>query len=168
MRAMRILLGLLLLIVACASPLRSGIMAGHWTPKQGEGERVPLSWETKARGHGTIHATLGRGGEHFIGEYVLVRDHAPGIQVHAVYRDWYAPTWATLDWGEEGNYGPSEVIDIHGWVEHYNGQVIATLFGNRDHSMRCRFTLEDVSAGMVGGGVGTCQVSDGGRLDVKF
>ena len=38
MRAMRILLGLLLLIVACASPLRSGIMAGHWTPKQGETE----------------------------------------------------------------------------------------------------------------------------------
>ena len=65
-------------------------MTGHWTPKQGDAERVPLSWESKGEGHGTIHATLERGGEHFTGEYELVGDGASGVRVHTLYRDWNA------------------------------------------------------------------------------
>lgn len=166
MKASPLLLALLML--ACAHGFRSGIMTGHWTPKGGEAERVPLSWESHESGHGKIHATLGRGGEHFSGEYVLVHEGASAVMVHSMYRDWNAPAWGTLDWGDEGNYGASEVVDIHGFAHRYSGRVVATLFGDRDHSMRCKFTLVDPDAGMVGGGVGSCQVSDGGQLDVQF
>ncbi|MBW2282719.1 MAG: hypothetical protein JRG82_18440 [Deltaproteobacteria bacterium] len=157
-----------LLLVACATPHHSGIMAGHWTPKDGSPERVPLSWETGSEGGGRIHATLGKGGEHFHGKYVRVQQGPPHAEVETVYREWHAPAYATLDWGEEGNYGPNEGVDIHGFVRQYSGKVLATLFGDREHSMRCRFTLSDPQAGLVGGGVGACQVSDGGRLDVEF
>lgn len=162
------ILPLVLLLVACATRFESGIMAGHWTPKQGEPQRVPLSWETEGGGHGTIHATLGRGGEHFKGEYVLVREGASGVRVHTIYRDWNQPAWGTLDWGEEGNYDANEVVDIQGFMHLYTGQVVATLFGNQDHSMRCKFTLMKPDSGMISGGIGNCQVSDGSQVDVKF
>lgn len=168
MRAMRTPL-LLLLLVGCASAPQSGIMTGEWTPKQGNAERVPLSWESKgAEGHGTIFTTLGKGGEHFTGEYVEVRADLSAVKVQTMYQDWNAPTWGTLDWGDEGNYNPNEVVTVQGFMQRYSGKVLATLFGNRDHSMRCKFTMLDLDAGMVGGGIGSCQVSDGGQIDVKF
>jgi hypothetical protein len=165
-RALTLVVALTFAACSMTPEMQTGIMAGRWTPKGGETERVPLSWESSDDEHGRVHATLGKGGEHFTGKYVRVQTGEDTIHLETVYNDWQAPTWATLDWGPEGNYGAS--VDYLGFVKGFSGSVVATLFGNEGHSMRCQFTANDPSRGLISGGVGTCQVSDGGQLDVQF
>ena len=50
----------------------------------------------------------------------------------------------------------------------YGNQAVATLFGDHSHSMRCRFRLSDPGEGLMGGGIGQCQVSDGSAIDAQF
>jgi hypothetical protein len=50
----------------------------------------------------------------------------------------------------------------------YTGKVVATLSGGRGHSMRCQLSLNDPEGGLLGGGSGRCQVSDGGSLSLEF
>jgi hypothetical protein len=54
------------------------------------------------------------------------------------------------------------------WVQLYSGKVVATLFGDQGDSMRCRFQLTDPQAGLSGGGVGQCQVSNGWEINVQL
>lgn len=142
-------------------------MAGRWSANATT-EPVPLSWKSTTEGHGQIFATLGRGGEHFHGKYIRVQGDHSEVVVRAVYDNWNAPGWAELDWGPEGNYPVGESIDFSTFLHNYSGRVVATLFGDSGSSMRCQFTLEDGQRGMLSGGVGTCQVSDGSRIDVQF
>lgn len=163
---MRALL-VLVFVLACATPVRTGVMAGRWTPKDGATVSVPMGWESTALTHGVIHATLGPGGERFNGNYVRVESDSPHVMVSDVYTQWYGPSWAALDWGPDGNYGPGGATII-AFTHLFSGKVVATLFGNRGHSIRCHFTLNDARGGLVRGGVGECQVSDGSQIDVRF
>jgi hypothetical protein len=168
MHPARRLIPLLALCAACASAPQTGIMAGRWTPKGGvDAQSVPFSWNSHHENHGVIHTTLGKGGEHFNGQFVLVESSTSGPVVETIYSDWYAPAWAELDWDTEGNL-PGEGVELVGFVHHYTGKVLATLFGNDGRSMRCQLTLNDPRRGMVGGGIGECQVSDGSAIDVQF
>jgi hypothetical protein len=54
------------------------------------------------------------------------------------------------------------------FVRTYSGRVVATLFGDKGNTMRCRFQLTNPEAGLSSGGVGECQVSSGGTIDVEF
>lgn len=45
---------------------------------------------------------------------------------------------------------------------------MATLNGGEKHAMRCRFTLKEPQAGLLRGGKGECQFSDGGRVELDF
>lgn len=163
----RLALLTLVALLACATPVRTGVMAGRWTPKHGETQPVPMGWESIDDSHGAIHATLGPGGEHFNGNYVRVEADSPHVVVSDVYTRWYGPSWGALNWGPDGNYGPSGA-SISVFMHLYSGKVVATLFGNHGSSIRCHFTLNSPDAGLVGGGVGDCQVSDGSQIDVRF
>jgi len=111
-----------------------------------------------------MHATLGKGGERFDGKYVRV-ESAPKAVVTTVYSDWSAQTWEVYAWDPVAE---GEVFDYDLFVKRYSGKVLATLFGDRGDAMRCRFTLQDPERGLLQGGVGECQVSDGGKIDIEF
>lgn len=48
------------------------------------------------------------------------------------------------------------------------GKVVATLFGNRGHTMRCLMQYANASGETSGGGVGQCQINDGRELDIQW
>ena len=163
----RLTLLALLVSVSCATPVQTGVMAGHWTPKGGEPQIVPMGWESLGLTHGAIHATLGPGGEHFNGSYVRVEATGPHVTVSKVYTQWYGPAFASLNWGPDGNYPPGGV-DFNVFVHMFSGKVVATLFGDKGSTIRCQFTLENARKGLVTGGSGSCQVSDGSEIEVHF
>jgi hypothetical protein len=74
-----------------------------------------------------------------------------------------------LDLSKEMMETDSDDIQIH--FEHlrtFNGNVKATLTGNRGDNIKCRFRLADTIIGFSSGGIGLCQVSDGRVIDVFF
>ena len=50
----------------------------------------------------------------------------------------------------------------------FNGNVKATLSGNRGNTLKCRFEVTDVIIGFSSGGFGICQLADGRVVDVFF
>jgi hypothetical protein len=154
--------------LACASTPPSGIMVGQWTPKSGAPQRIPISWQAIDDSQGTLHVTLGKGGEHFEGKYVRVHKDQSTATLRTAYNDWSATAPTSLDWGPEGNYSEGETIEFDDFLDRYTGKVVATLFGNRNGSMNCHLTLSVPERGLSGGGVGECRVSGGGRIDVEF
>jgi hypothetical protein len=63
--------------------------------------------------------------------------------------------------------------------QRYNGKYVltpyaldhhmaSTLEGNRGGSMLCRFRLNELGVGPHGGGTGTCQLSQGGTIELTF
>ena len=53
-------------------------------------------------------------------------------------------------------------------LEKYTGSMQAVLFGDRKHSMRCKFQYVDSSGFTTSGGVGLCETSDGRVIDVQW
>lgn len=49
-----------------------------------------------------------------------------------------------------------------------NEHMVANLIGDRGGSMVCRFKLKEPGVGPDGGGTGTCEVSEGSLIEVKF
>lgn len=163
-------------LAACASTPQTGIIAARWTPAGGSTLPVTLSWESQDDTHGVIHATLGPGGEHFRGHYVRVTAQTHVNAVMPIVGGW-GPVWSGYTWGPAVDpwwWGAGAMPATYGteyysgFVRAYTGKVVATLFGNHGHSMRCRFTLNDPGLGLVGGGVGQCQTSNGSTLDAQF
>ena len=58
--------------------------------------------------------------------------------------------------------------DHTAFVRNHSGKVVTTLFGDKGNTMRCRFRHTNPEAGLSSGGVGECQVSNGGKIDVQF
>lgn len=54
------------------------------------------------------------------------------------------------------------------FITHYSGKVVATLTGQGDQRMRCRFHLVAPASGMSGGGEGQCQLADGRVVQAVF
>jgi hypothetical protein len=54
------------------------------------------------------------------------------------------------------------------FITHYSGKVVATLEAPGELRMRCRFHLVDPSSGMLSGGEGECQLSDGRTVRATF
>ena len=54
------------------------------------------------------------------------------------------------------------------FAHFYTGKVVATLKGSEGHAMRCRLSLPRPAEGLLGGGEGTCQTTDGSRIDLEF
>jgi hypothetical protein len=83
----------------------------------------------------------------------------------------YAPAW--LGWRPywsgwfPGWYrGPIDDLDWPAFVKIYTGRVIANLKSDDDATrLRCRFRIDDPRAGLVRGGHGDCQLSNGQSID---
>lgn len=103
-------------------------------------------------------------GEAFSGRYVQVTLTTPASTLAPLFAGW-APGWT--DWGPFGEPWLAGA-DATTFGRNYSGKVVATLLGDRGNAMRCRFRLSDPEAGMSSRGLGECQVSSGGRIDVQF
>jgi hypothetical protein len=177
------LIGLALTVATCAgtsvfaSKHQTGFIAAHWTAKGKGSIPVTISWESEDDLHGRMHSTLGPGGERFEGRYVRVTERTPLTVVEPILTGWgpiwegYAvgslrdPWWWGSDIAAPGAYGAAY---YSGFLESYTGKVVATLTGNRGHTMRCRFTLAHAEQGLLGGGKGGCQSGVGGSIVAEF
>lgn len=74
---------------------------------------------------------------------------------------WGGHAWG-WGWGGWGPWGPDEET-----ITHYSGQVLANLQGPGGF-MRCNFRLMRPSMGMIGGGMGTCQLPTGTIIQAQF
>ena len=156
---------------ACASKPQTGIMAADWTPPAKSdipAQRVTIAWESDSRTTGQMTFTLGRGGQRYVGSYLLLENTESHLEAQPLYDIWdnngfdaITYTGAPIPW-----FQPAWGLNT--FVKHYNGRVVVGLHGNRGGNARCKFTLADTEAGMPGGGTGECQVDDGSHLSVRF
>ncbi len=156
-----------LTLLACQSPPQRGMMEARWTAKDGGSEMVPFSFEALGETHGGLFTTLGKGGEHYSGPYVLVEASTEGKLVTEVYDGMSSPEWTAWEGGPDGTW--HEVgISFGAFAHFYTGKVVASLQGNRGDRMRCQLQLERPSDGLLGGGTGRCQTTAGDRIDLSF
>jgi hypothetical protein len=95
-------------------------------------------------------------GRLFTGPYVWITAETPAALLEPLWQGWSAD---------------------HGWrhwqpgpdfVNHYRGEILASLRAANGERMRCRFRSLNRSSGMSGGGEGTCQFADGNTFDASF
>jgi hypothetical protein len=156
-------------LAACASPPQTGIMAARWTPpadSQIPEQTVTIAWESEQSTNGQMTFTLGRGGERYVGSYILIENTTSELAVQPLYSVWESGSGAAWAVGSRDWFVPG--WSLNSFVRHYNGRVVVGLHGDRGDSARCHFTLADTEAGIPGGGTGACAVSDGGQLTVRF
>jgi hypothetical protein len=125
---------------------------------------VVFSFQSDRFGEGGRLSAALPGGEYFSGRYLQITSTSTADVVQPISMFW-GPRWH--HWGA---FGPPwmEEGDHTAFVRTYSGKVVATLFGDKGNTMRCRFQLTNPEAGLSSGGVGECQVSNGGQIDVQF
>lgn len=145
-------LGGVAVITACTT---TGSGTGSVEPGEAP---VSFAWTSKDGGtSGTLSATVG--GSAFSG---------PFLQMTSTTRtDSYEPLWIGWhrgwnDWDYWGTYPDSA------FSTRYSGKVVANLVGPQANRLRCRFHLNNPTAGMSGGGQGECQLSGGRTVDAVF
>ena len=129
-----------------------GTGAGSTSPGD---QPVSFAWKSKDGGvTGTLTATLATGSV-FTGPYLEITQTAQTPDFYPMWRGW-SPYWN--DW----QFGMGATTTT------YTGRVVANLQGPSSQRMRCRFDLNDPTAGMGGGGQGKCQVAGGATVDATF
>jgi hypothetical protein len=158
--------GLVLAASALSSCTSTGPIAGQLMIPGQPNQRVTLTYATDRFDEaGRLSVTLPTG-ESFSGRFVQVTSTSAVESI--------GPTWAAWGpmWDDWGPLGDSEWIggpqDVWTFRKNYSGRVVATLFGDRGHMMRCRFRLVNPPGGMADGGTGECQLSSGGKIDAQF
>jgi hypothetical protein len=106
---------------------------------RGSGERVTMSYE-QAMQHDNLHVTL-PDGETFKGK-VVMEGASTGLA-----------------------YGAGAAFRV---VETYTGSMRGVLFGDKGHTMVCKFQYADSSGFTSAGGVGLCETSEGKVIDVQW
>lgn len=138
----------------------SGAIAGRVEGRGMQPKPITMNFETQRFGAGgTINTEL-PSGEYFTGRYLQVTSDTTADSFGPGWVGWgpWGPGWS--DWGGGADYAT--------FVQNYSGKVIATLFGDRKNTMRCRFQLANPPDGMAGGGVGECQVTNGDVIQAQF
>jgi len=137
-----ILLLSIVLLAACSGTMKGRVQQG--------GESVNFQFEDTGIGHGKLRATLSDG-ETFKGRFA---DEASSGYV--------------TGFDTEGTGATIVRREAFEAVESYFGNIEAILFGNKGHTMRCKFRAANSLIGLPSGGEGRCQVSDGRVIDVEF
>jgi uncharacterized protein len=145
----------------------TGMLPASWTPPDGPGQEVPFSFEAESATAGTMSTTLGPGGEHFHGTYVRLEKSTQGHLVTAVFNGWSSPEWEVWEHDSDGHWTATDV-SYGEFARFYTGKVLATLRGSEGSAMRCQMILKAPQKGLLGGGSGSCQISDGGRIALDF
>jgi len=130
------------LLAACSGTMKGMVQQG--------GESVDFQFEETGIGHGKLRATLSDG-ETFKGRFA---DEASSGYV--------------TGFDTEGTGATIVHREAFEAVESYSGNIEAILFGNKGHTMRCKFRADISLMGLASGGEGRCQVSDGRVIDVQF
>jgi hypothetical protein len=132
----------------------------------GQSAAAPVTMEFQSDRSGTagkISTTLPNG-ESFTGNYVQITSATEESSLNPFWSGW-SPYWS--DWNHFGD----PWVDGPGFATfrtNYSNRVVATLFGNRGGTMRCRLDLKSPRKGMASGGAGECQTSKRERIDVQF
>ncbi len=158
----RSLLGSVLMLITLAGCVTTGFVDGRFSADTNPPVPVTFVYKTQPLGEGGTMTVDLPNGESFSGEYVQITSTSTADVVHPSF---WAPMWD--DWGPFGDPWFAGA-DFPTFVRNYSGKVVATLFGDRGDTMRCRFQLSSPERGMSGGGVGQCQVSNGGKIDANF
>lgn len=159
--------GLALASLLLGGCVASGPIKGRLTTPGGAPTPVTLHYRSERfNQNGTMQVTL-PDGETFTGRYLEVASDTDAETLDPFWGDW-GVGWA--GWGPwSDDYGAWVVgADVPTFVRNYSGTVIATLLGNRNGRMRCRFRLAEPEEGMTGGGVGECEVGGGGKISAEF
>lgn len=138
---------LFLFLVGC-----SGAMNGMI---RDSGERATISYQ-QGMSHDSLQVTL-PDGETFKGKVVMVGAStgiASGFGTATAY-----------DSAGNTAFGTGSTFGV---VSTYTGNIQGVLFGDRKHTMRCRFQYADSSGFTTAGGVGVCETSDGRVIDVQW
>jgi len=130
------------LLAACSGTMKGMVQQG--------GESVNFQFEDGGLGSGKLRTTLSDG-ETFKGKFA--EESSSGFVTGFDTEG----TGATIVHGETFET-----------VESYSGNIDAILFGNKGHTMKCRFRAANSLIGLSSGGEGRCQVSDGRVIDVQF
>lgn len=145
----------------------TGMLPARWTPADGQGLEVPFSFEATSASAGTMSTTLGKGGEHFHGSYVRLEKSTKGHLVTAVFNGWSGPEWEMWQHDADGHWTATGV-SYGEFARFYTGKVVSTLRGSEGSAMRCQLSLKAPQNGLLGGGSGSCQISDGGKIALEF
>jgi hypothetical protein len=148
---------------------RTGMLPARWMPPRGATQEVVFTFESLGRDtvQGTMQTTLGDGGERFEGTYLRLQKSTRGDLVTAMSIGWSGPEWQL--WKQDPNGGWTEEGASYGEFAHfYTGQVVALLRGDRGDAIRCQLSLDHPESGLLEGGTGRCEVTDGGRIALAF
>jgi hypothetical protein len=138
----------------------SGAIAGRVEGRGMQPQPITMNYTTERFGAGGTISTELPSGEYFTGRYLQITSDTEANDLGPGWIGWgpWAPGWS--DWGGD--------VDYATFIQKYSGRVIATLFGDRKNTMRCRFQLANPEEGMAGGGVGECQVTNGETIQAQF
>jgi hypothetical protein len=158
----------LLIVLGFAGVLLSGCtmtgtIQGMWKPRlEAKSKPVTLNYVQFPSGtSGTLELTLPTG-EVYTGKFVQITSATSSNNFN--WGGWQ-PYWG--DWAPFG--GPwYEGPAYSTFQRNYSGKVLATLLGDKNGTLRCRFQLAEPSYGLPGGGIGECEGSQGQRIKVTF
>lgn len=145
---MRILVVVICLTLSACAGTMNGMI-------RGSGEPISIAY-TQGMQHDNLQVTM-PDGETFTGKAVMV-GHSTSMGTGF--------GTATAN-SSSGAYATASVTSF-GVVESYTGSMQAVLFGNKGHTMRCKFQYADSSGFTTAGGVGLCETSDGRVVDVQW
>ena len=151
------LLALAALLSGC---VYHGSIAGRLQAGGAQPQPITMNFQTQRFGPGGTMNTELPSGEYFTGRYLQITSETTADSFGPGWGGWgpWGPGWG--DWGGGADYAT--------FIQNYSGRVVATLFGDRKNTMRCRFQLANPQEGMSGGGVGECQVTNGDKIDAQF
>ena len=145
---MKILIVVICLTLSACAGTMNGMV-------RGSGERISISY-TQGMQHDNLKVKM-PDGEIFSGKAVMV-GHSTSMGIG------FSSAAAT---SSSGAYATGSGTSF-GVVESYTGSMQAVLFGNKGHTMRCKFQYADSSGFTTAGGVGLCETSDGRVVDVQW
>ena len=151
-----------LFLSACST---TGIIKGFWKKsKNSKSANVALKYYQNPSATSGNMAVILPSGEIFKGRFVQITSTSTSDSVGVGWGAW-DPYWG--DWGpyDDPWYSGGSMTTFR---KNYSGKVIATLFDQKNNSMRCRIRLASPSEGLGGGGLGECQTSKGGVLKLQF
>jgi hypothetical protein len=150
----------LVLAATLSGCVYQGAIAGRLEAPGTQPKPITMNFQTERFGAGGIINTELPSGEYFTGRYLQITDDMTADTFGPGWMGWgpWGPGWG--DWGGGADYAT--------FVQNYSGKVVATLFGDRKNTMRCRFQLANPEDGMSGGGVGECQITNGDKIAAQF
>lgn len=162
------LIGAVALGAACSTIKPADTIHARLVDASG-GSATPLEMEfvTDTFGMNGMMTVTMPSGEVFRGRYAQISSTSGSDTLGTAWGGWgvWEPYWK--DWGPHGSPWVSG-DDFATFVQNYSGKVVATLFGDRGGTMRCRFQLADPGEGLAGGAVGQCQTSSGHDLEAQI